>query len=321
MLIFAFLCAAGFLAGFIDSVAGGGGLITLPALIAVNLPPHIALGTNKFQSMFGTSFALANFTRKAKVVWRIAAVGIPFALIGSVVGAKLALVIPPSVVAKIIVAAIPPIALFILLSSRIITLPLCKGETEGVDIDLPPPTPPYKGGVEYSISHNSETSIGRINTFFGNFAVLLRAYTYIKELGADGLKGVTEMAVLNANYVCARLKGTYNLPYDKPSLHECVFNDAIQNEFGVKTLDIAKRLMDYGFHPPTIYFPLIVHGSIMIEPTETEPKSVLDDFCDAMISIAKECRENPELVKGAPTHTFRRRIDEVRAAKEMCLRD
>lgn len=120
MMIFGFLCAAGFLAGFIDSVAGGGGLITLPALIAVNLPPHLALGTNKFQSMFGTSFALANFSRKAKVVWKIAAVGIPFALAGSVLGAKLALVVPSSALAKIIVMGIPPLAIFIFFSGRLI---------------------------------------------------------------------------------------------------------------------------------------------------------------------------------------------------------
>lgn len=118
MLIFVFLCAAGFLAGFIDSVAGGGGLITLPALIAVNLPPHLALGTNKFQSMFGTSFALINFQRKAKVIWKIAAVGIPFALIGSVAGAKLALVMPASALAKIIVVLIPPLAVFVFLSGK-----------------------------------------------------------------------------------------------------------------------------------------------------------------------------------------------------------
>jgi len=178
-----------------------------------------------------------------------------------------------------------------------------------------------KNGEEYEISYNSDTSIGRINTFFGNFAVLVRAYTYIKELGARGLKEVTEMAVLNANYVQARLKGAYNLPYDKPVLHECVFNDKVQNEFGVKTIDIAKRLMDYGFHPPTVYFPLIVSGAIMIEPTETECKAILDDFCDAMISIAEECKGNPDVVKSAPHHPFRRRIDEVRAAKEMCLKD
>ncbi|MBT3181879.1 MAG: aminomethyl-transferring glycine dehydrogenase subunit GcvPB [Deltaproteobacteria bacterium] len=178
-----------------------------------------------------------------------------------------------------------------------------------------------KNEDHYNISYNSDTSIGRINTFFGNFAVLVRAYTYIRELGATGLKEATEMAVLNANYIRARLSGTFNLPYDKPVLHECVFNDKIQNEFGVKTLDIAKRLMDYGFHPPTVYFPLIVSGAIMIEPTETECKSILDDFCDAMIAIAKECEKDPDLVKTAPHHPFRRRIDEVKAAKEMCLKD
>jgi uncharacterized membrane protein YfcA len=127
MPIFAFLCAAGFIAGFIDAVAGGGGLITLPSLLAAGLPPHIALGTNKFQSMFGTSFALLNFTRKRKVVWRIAAVGVPAALAGAVIGAKTALFVPPSLVAKIIVAVIPPLAAFVFFSGRVLRL---RHETE-----------------------------------------------------------------------------------------------------------------------------------------------------------------------------------------------
>jgi glycine dehydrogenase subunit 2 len=185
---------------------------------------------------------------------------------------------------------------------------------------LPSPRIAKSGGA-FKLSDAGEKSIGRINTFFGNFAVLVRAYTYIKELGAEGLKDATEMAVLNANYIKARLRSHYDLPYDMPVLHECVFSDKIQNEYGVKTLDIAKRLMDYGFHPPTVYFPLIVHGAIMIEPTETESKDVIDGFCDAMIAIAKECAENPDIVKAAPTRPFRRRIDEVRAARDMCLKD
>ncbi len=185
---------------------------------------------------------------------------------------------------------------------------------------LPLPRIKYDG-KSYSLMRDGKNSIGIINSFFGNFGVLIRAYAYIKELGADGLKRSTEMAVLNANYVKAKLKGHFNLPYDKPVLHECVFDDKIQNDLGIKTMDIAKRLMDYGFHPPTVYFPLIVHGAIMIEPTESEPKSIIDDFCDAMISIAAECRENPDLVKNAPKRPFRRRIDEVRAAREMCLKD
>jgi len=177
-----------------------------------------------------------------------------------------------------------------------------------------------KRGTEYVLEENRPQSIGRIKSFFGNFGVLIRAYTYIKELGGEGLNAATRLAVLNANYVKARLKGAYDLPYDCPVLHECVFSDKIQNEHGVKTLDIAKRLMDYGFHPPTIYFPLIVHGAIMIEPTETENKALLDRFCDAMLSIAKECKETPDVVLNAPSKTFRRRLDEVQAAREPRLK-
>ncbi len=164
-----------------------------------------------------------------------------------------------------------------------------------------------------------EKSIGRVKAFYGNFGVLVRAYTYIREMGAAGLKRATEMAVLNSAYIRERLKGHYHLPYSGSSLHECVFSDKLQNENGVKTLDIAKRLMDYGFHPPTVYFPLIVHGAIMIEPTETESKSECDSFCDAMIKIAEESKTDPEKVKTAPHTTYRKRIDEVRAVKNPCL--
>jgi len=178
-----------------------------------------------------------------------------------------------------------------------------------------------KDGDAYRISERHPESIGRINTFFGNFGVLLRAYAYIRELGAEGLAQATHMAILNANYVRARLEGAFDLPYKKPCLHECVLSDKLQQKHGVRTMDIAKRLMDYGFHPPTVYFPLIVPGAIMIEPTETEPKELLDGFCDAMLSIAKECEEEPELVKAAPTRTFRTRLDEARAAKELVLKE
>lgn len=185
---------------------------------------------------------------------------------------------------------------------------------------LPIPIVVKNGEGRYTFDENRSQSIGRVRSFFGNFSILVRAYTYIKELGGDGLKNATRVAVLNANYIRARLKDAYDLPYGTPSLHECVFSDKKQNQFGVKTLDIAKRLMDYGFHPPTIYFPLIVHGAIMIEPTETENKKLLDEFCDAMIDIAKESEENPELVKNAPTKTFRKRLDETKAAREPKLR-
>ena len=177
-----------------------------------------------------------------------------------------------------------------------------------------------KNGGRYELVQERPQSIGRMKSFFGNFGVLIRAYTYIKEMGGEGLTAATRLAVLNANYIKARLKGAYEIPYDCPVLHECVFSDEIQNKHGVKTLDIAKRLMDYGFHPPTIYFPLIVHGAIMIEPTETENKALLDRFCDAMLSIAKECEESPETVLKAPNKTYRRRLDEVRAAREPRLK-
>ena len=178
-----------------------------------------------------------------------------------------------------------------------------------------------KEGEAYRISEGHPESIGRINTFFGNFGVLLRAYAYVRELGADGLAEATRMAVLNANYVRARLENAFELPYKKPCLHECVFSDRIQQKSGVRTMDIAKRLMDYGFHPPTVYFPLIVPGAIMIEPTETECKGIIDDFCDAMLAIAAECEDDPEIVKGAPTRPFRARLDEARAAKELVLKE
>ena len=146
--------------------------------------------------------------------------------------------------------------------------------------------------------------------------MLVGGYAYIREHGGKGLQQATQMAVLNANYIRGRLEGTYHVPYGKPVMHECVLSDRLQNAAGVKTLDIAKRLIDYGFHPPTIYFPLIVSGAIMIEPTETLGKEVCDQFCDAMIAIARECETSPELVKSAPTRTYRRRLNEVKAAKE-----
>lgn len=164
-----------------------------------------------------------------------------------------------------------------------------------------------------------EKSIGRVKAFHGNFSILVRAYTYIREMGPDGLRRASELAVLNAAYIRARLSKHYYLPYSTPSLHECVFSDKLQEANGIKTLDIAKRLMDFGMHPPTIYFPLIVHGAIMIEPTETENKAACDEFCDAMIKIAGECKTSPETVRASPTRTFRRRLDEARAVKEAKL--
>ncbi|MFH1654550.1 MAG: aminomethyl-transferring glycine dehydrogenase subunit GcvPB [Pseudomonadota bacterium] len=183
------------------------------------------------------------------------------------------------------------------------------------------PTPRIvKDGDKFEIKSDFPDTIGRVKSFLGHFAIYVRAYTYIRQLGADGLKRATQMAVLNANYIKSRLKNTYHIPYSKESMHECVFSDQVQNKFDVKTLDIAKRLMDYGFHPPTIYFPLIVHGALMIEPTETEAKYLIDQFCSAMITIAKECEEKPELVKGAPYTTYRGRLDEAMAARKPKLK-
>jgi glycine dehydrogenase subunit 2 len=163
-------------------------------------------------------------------------------------------------------------------------------------------------------------SVGRVRSFYGNFGILLRALAYMLRLGGPGLRDVTRYAVLNANYLRARLAGAYHLAYDTPSLHECVFNDRRQQETGVQTMDIAKRLLDYGFYAPTIYFPLVVKGALMIEPTETESRETLDEFVAAMLAIAAEAREQPDLVRGAPHTTRVGRLDETRAARRPVLR-
>jgi glycine dehydrogenase subunit 2 len=165
-----------------------------------------------------------------------------------------------------------------------------------------------------------ERSVGKLTAFWGNFGVLVRAYAYIRALGAEGLRSVAENAVINANYVRTRLKGVYHLPYDRTCLHEVVFSAARQRAKGVKALDIAKRLIDYGFHPPTIYFPLIVPEALMIEPTETESRESLDAFCEAMLAIAREAEEEPELVQEAPHTAPLRRLDEATAARRPVLR-
>jgi len=177
-----------------------------------------------------------------------------------------------------------------------------------------------KNDSHYSLlDSRSPKSIGRVHSFHGNINVIIKAYAYIMSLGVEGLREVSENAVLNANYVMNRLKNYYFLPYDSDRVcqHEFVISAEWQKDkYGVKALDIAKRLIDYGFHPPTIYFPLIVHEALMIEPTETESKETLDKFCDAMIAIAKECETDPELVKGAPYNTPVGRLDETKAARE-----
>ncbi len=163
-------------------------------------------------------------------------------------------------------------------------------------------------------------SIGRLREFWGNFGMFVRALALIRELGPDGLEATGKLAVLNANYVRARLRGAYDLPYETDSLHEVVFDDKAQKETGVTTMDIAKRLIDHGFHPPTIYFPLVVHGALMIEPTETESRETLDAFVDAMRAIAEEAKSDPDAVKAAPTRPVRARLDETRAARKPILR-
>jgi len=165
-----------------------------------------------------------------------------------------------------------------------------------------------------------DRSFGRLLAFHGNVGVLYRAYAYIRTLGADGLCEVTENALINANYLKEKLKGIFELPFDDgPCMHEFVLSGDRQLEKGVKTLDIAKRLLDYGFHAPTIYFPLIVHEAMMIEPTETEGIEDLDSFIAAMESIAREVEEKPHLVTDAPVNTPVLRLDEVAAVKELCI--
>jgi len=184
---------------------------------------------------------------------------------------------------------------------------------------LPVPTVEKTGG-RYTLSYDRPKSIGKVRGFYGNFGMLVRALAYIRSLGRDGLKSMAEGAVLNANYIRKRLEGEYHLQYDGPSLHEVVFDDTLQAASGVKNVDIAKRLLDYGFHPPTMSFPLIVHGALMIEPTESESREELDLFIAAMRSIAREVEDNPELVKTAPHSTRVSRLDEVRAARKPILR-
>jgi glycine dehydrogenase subunit 2 len=194
----------------------------------------------------------------------------------------------------------------------------------GVKKDLVPflPTPHVAKDAEgkYFLNYDIPNSIGRVKGFYGNFGILVRAYAYIRTMGPDGLRQVSEYAVLNANYMMRRLEPYYDLPYKQHCKHEFVLSGKRQKKLGVRTLDIAKRLLDFGFHPPTIYFPLIVEECLMIEPTETESKETLDRFIDVMIQIAKEAEENPEIVQEAPHNTVIKRLDEVTAARKPVLR-
>ena len=172
----------------------------------------------------------------------------------------------------------------------------------------------------FALDYHRHKSIGYIAPFYGNFGVILKAYAYILRLGREGLIAASEAAVLNANYVRVKLKEYYDLPFDKICMHECVFSASRQAKSGVHAIDIAKYLIDKGYHPPTIYFPLIVKESIMIEPTETESKETLDEFIDVMIEIARLAKENPSAVTQAPLHMPIKRLDETKAAREPNLR-
>nr|WP_223066697.1 aminomethyl-transferring glycine dehydrogenase subunit GcvPB [Paenibacillus caui] len=184
---------------------------------------------------------------------------------------------------------------------------------------LPNPVVIQKDDGTFAFSEKSDSSIGRVKAYYGNFGILVRAYAYIRTYGPEGLRRVSEYAVLNANYLRARLAPYYQMPYDRICKHEFVMSGSGLKPYGIHTLDVAKRLLDFGYHPPTIYFPLNVEECIMIEPTETESKETLDGFIEAMIQIASEARENPELLLNAPYTTPVTRLDETGAARKPVL--
>ncbi|NTZ17025.1 glycine dehydrogenase subunit 2 [Paenibacillus sp. JMULE4] len=184
---------------------------------------------------------------------------------------------------------------------------------------LPAPTVERKEDGTYYFDYDKPESIGRVKAFYGNFGILVRAYTYIRSYGPEGLRAVSECAVLNANYMMRRLAPYYEVPYERLCKHEFVMSGRKLKKFGVHTLDVAKRLLDFGYHPPTIYFPLNVEECIMIEPTETESKETLDAFIDAMIQIAHEAEHHPELLLNAPHTTAVRRLNETQAARKPVL--
>ncbi|WP_202076661.1 aminomethyl-transferring glycine dehydrogenase subunit GcvPB [Caldalkalibacillus salinus] len=177
-----------------------------------------------------------------------------------------------------------------------------------------------KENDRYTFDHDRPESIGRVKAFYGNFGILVRAYTYIRTMGGEGLRQVSEQAVLNANYMLRKLENHYDVPFKQHCKHEFVLSGKRQKKLGVRTLDIAKRLLDFGYHPPTIYFPLIVEECLMVEPTETETKETLDEFINVMIKIATEAEEDAEKVQDAPHTTVVGRLDEVTAARKPVLR-
>jgi glycine dehydrogenase subunit 2 len=185
---------------------------------------------------------------------------------------------------------------------------------------LPTPVVVTKPDGTLGFDYDRPHSVGRVRAFYGNFGMFVRALAYIQANGPDGLRQTTEDAVLNANYIRKGLEGTYDLPYSTPTMHEVVFSDKLQAKKGVRTMDIAKRLIDYGFHPYTTAFPLIVPGALMIEPTESESIEEMDLFIDAMKSIADEVEEDPQTVLDAPHWTRVSRLDETAAARKPVLR-
>jgi glycine dehydrogenase subunit 2 len=177
-----------------------------------------------------------------------------------------------------------------------------------------------KDGDRFRLDHDRPKSIGKVRGFTGPFGVFVRSYAYIRSYGPR-LREMSEVAVLNANYLLARLKDAYDLPYDRLAMHEFVLSArSLKREYGISALDVAKRLMDYGFHPPTIYFPLVVPEALMIEPTETEAKETLDEFAEAMLAIAREARDDPDVLRDAPHGRPVRRLDEVLAAKRAIVK-
>ncbi|MBM7552313.1 aminomethyl-transferring glycine dehydrogenase subunit GcvPB [Thalassobacillus pellis] len=193
------------------------------------------------------------------------------------------------------------------------------GVTEEMVPYLPKPLLAKKGD-KFVFDYECPKSIGRVKPYYGNFGINVRAYTYIRTMGAEGLKKVSEYAVLNANYMMRRLQEEYELPFTQHCKHEFVISGKRQKKLGVRTLDIAKRLLDFGYHPPTIYFPLNVEEALMVEPTETESKETLDAFIEAMLQISNEAKEDPEIVQEAPHTTIVKRMDETTAARKPVLR-
>jgi glycine dehydrogenase subunit 2 len=194
--------------------------------------------------------------------------------------------------------------------------PVCV--TDELEPFLPIPRVVNEKG-QYRLSEQFPESIGKVQAFFGNFGVMLKAYAYIMSMGSVNLKKASQLAVLNANYIKEKLKDIFHLPYDRPCMHECVFTDKFLKANKVTTLDLAKGLMDYGFHPPTIYFPLVVNGAIMIEPTETECKEDIDLFIEALKTLADQALKDPESLQEAPKRSKVRRLDETTAARQPCL--